>query len=456
MKKENNLVLQTFLDRYYFKPFKDPESNQFIELFIKGSCPSKCAYCYLQRHLKELYPLEYEKNDLILENLNSFLDFYIEQEFCCGLEIYSGRLFADDFGFEVLETIYQKFKDPFITKPQYIIIPDDMQFLLNDEMITKMEYYIDLFMNEIKIPFVISASVDGELMDQFRYGIRTEEFYNKVIKFCRKHDYGMHPMISAFGIKDWKENYAWWRHHYQDLFYKRVMFLEVRDNNWNGDKIYEYLNFLNFTFNIANQDVGYDKSELVKLIFNYDDYKIKTACAIANNGTEENPYKDRISCALQQTLHVRLGDLAIIPCHRLGYPQFVTGYFVKDENGKVCDIEEKNVSMFLACNSLYNRNLPKCHSCSCAELCMGPCFGSNYESTGDPFYTPDDLCYWFKAKTAFSLIKINKMGILAFLKDNDTPLFNKLTQSFPIVEEIKENNHVLYDFIDQLSEDMSC
>ena len=58
--QERDVLLKSFRERYLYQNFRDgekPAAYRAVELFIKGNCPNNCAYCYLKRHGKELYPI---------------------------------------------------------------------------------------------------------------------------------------------------------------------------------------------------------------------------------------------------------------------------------------------------------------------------------------------------------------------------------------------------------------
>ena len=54
-------------------------------------------------------------------------------------------------------------------------------------------------------------------------------------------------------------------------------------------------------------------------------------------------HKGKISCNLVHHLTVRLGDLAIIPCHRLSYDKLIYGKYKVSDN-KIVGIEALNIN----------------------------------------------------------------------------------------------------------------
>ena len=120
-------------------------------------------------------------------------------------------------------------------------------------------------------------------------------------------------------------------------------------------------------------------------------------------------------CTVGNTLTVRLGDLAICPCHRTAYHKFIYGKF-KVENDKIVDIIGNNPVMatrILLANNL-NASL-KCDVCRYKGFCLQGCFGSQIESTGDPFMPIPNVCDFFSGKFNHLVQKYISMGFLEYL-----------------------------------------
>ena len=49
-------------------------------------------------------------------------------------------------------------------------------------------------------------------------------------------------------------------------------------------------------------------------------------------------------CTINRALIVRMGDLAIVPCHRTSYDQFLLGHF-NVENEKIIGVTAKNIQL---------------------------------------------------------------------------------------------------------------
>lgn len=274
-------------------------------------------------------------------------------------------------------------------------------------------------MKELNCRFAVSASVDGLILDkEFRSfkdeslnSKRDKVFYEKVINFIKKYPGGFHPMVSAKSAKYWKENLKWWMDILGD--YNRIMTLEVRNDDWENKDIQEYLDFLNFKIDNNIEFLGRD-------IFIND--------ILLNKNPKYNCYyPERLSfknlktpsCTISKLLCIRLGDLAIAPCHRLSYDEYLYGHFLV-ENNKIIGIKSKNVVL---ANKILLGNFKhtvECGTCPFADMCVKGCLGAQYEINQDPFITCKSVCELYKAKICFLIYKYEKLNILSELSIPNT------------------------------------
>lgn len=411
---ETDKVLLSILNRHFLStPVRDGLENSdagLIELFFKASCPSNCEYCYLHRNRKNLYPIEIENEEQILKNYISFLNFYEENKLNNRLEFFSGRMMDSDFGLKVLEIGYNHYKNS-IYKPESIMIPDDMQFILDDEQTNKIKSYIYKY-QEIGIHIIFSASVDGKIVDYKRFHGREDEFYNKLSLFMEEFEYCYHPIVSAHAIDKWEENLDWWI-NYTSHGFKNIMFLEARNDEWTDEILVSYIKLLDKTFDYLKEFYKDDDIKFLKGLFNMQEDKRFEMRKLVELRLKDPVFyhSDRISCAIQNTLHLRMGDLAIVPCHRLGYPQYVTGYFKTNENNEIVELISNNVPFNLLILNSKTANMPKCHKCPINMACMGPCLGANFESTQEALYAPDSVCDLFKHNITFVILKLKSLKL---------------------------------------------
>lgn len=442
---ETDKVFKNFLNRYFFRYFEHQRQTEqpmrpHIELYIRGYCPSNCEYCYLARYGSKLYPRDVQSDDNIIKNLKIFLNYYSEQNWSARFELFSGRMFDTDLGCRVLQTIYDHFDGDTPCKPSVISIPDDMQFLLDDKRTADVEYWINMLASKgIQVSF--SASVDGKINDGHRFGERTDEFYEKLKYFIYKYSCGLHPMVSPENIHTWIENWDWMVNWDKDIALG-AMTLEVRNNEWTESRLVDYLKFINHIANFRikeyrNIDGSFDVEAFAyHCLFKEDEGKkiIQHGDCLRlpfPNGTNGNK---GLTCSVQYGFCVRLGDLAIPVCHRTSYEGFIGGYFeVKDS--KIVDIKSNNPEFYMSCMAVRNDNLPKCRECGLRYNCFMGCLGSNYESIGDPFWTPDSVCKLLHLKTFFILTKMYEVGALQWISENRPEMFKSIAHTVDYMSE---------------------
>lgn len=121
-------------------------------------------------------------------------------------------------------------------------------------------------------------------------------------------------------------------------------------------------------------------------------------------------------CTVSDMLTVRLGDLAIPPCHRTAYDGLLYGRF-KVESGKIVGIEEHDpqiASRILLQDSILCS--PGCDCCPYNSFCLRGCYGSQQETEKDPFMPIESVCRLFKGKIDFLIEKFEKLGVWDILE----------------------------------------
>lgn len=418
---EQNKLFESLLDRYYFQSFRGEIDTQttngrMIELFIKGTCSSGCKYCYLIKHSKELYPQDCQSEEQILNNLRAFCKWYIKNKFNTNIVFFTGEIITSGLLFKILDIFLEYFSDetnPY--RPIDIIYPENCDFLEDEELTNKVQEYIDKF-KEVNLKFALSLSIDGKYMDDNRNKNHSENFYKRVGEFADKNFFGFHPMVSAININNWINNYKWWAEG-EDIpkaLGNYLMMLEVRDDNWSDEAINQYLKFLNFLIDYNYDKLGRNKESFAKRVFlnknilhYYDNLSISSSLG-SKNGFDSNG----LSCSVQKNLCIRLGDMAIVPCHRTSYDKYVSGYLdIDKDSNEVVGYIGKNVEALISIYSWNKNSAPWCCDCDVKYWCPGPCLGSDYECNGDMFQPPKSVCRLYHARTAFLLIKYEAMGL---------------------------------------------
>ena len=182
------------------------------------------------------------------------------------------------------------------------------------------------------------------------------------------------------------------------------MFLEVRDPyEWEDKKTLE--NYKQFLLYMAEKDLE---------IFHHND--IKDFAAHVFNGASvkyggnyggSQPYliaypeiQTKMPCSIQAGPVFRLGDLALVPCHRTSYENLVFGKLTLNEkNDKIIDIQAEKPILALKIKTLNpNRSMLKCSDCQMKAWCLKGCLGSQYENQGELFSPNENICDLFKVK----------------------------------------------------------
>lgn len=428
-KELNDEFFKFSLDKIFFNSFrvtKDEKrmfsGRQSFELFITPECNLSCTYCYLQKHKNDLYPSEFLDREIILNNIGAVLRWAKKEKFYFrDLELFSGEIWHTDFGISVLDVIYNNFLDYIPTKT--IMIPTNGSFIKSNYYKSKIEYYMSKF-SELGVRLCVSFSIDGAVIEEKsrpqNSGAREEidKFYDDLFMFHKKHKNltGLHPMVSSTFSKHFIENHIWWfeqakKYGFSPL--EGIMFLEVRDNDWTEESIEDYKKYIEWQFYYKYENIlNRNKVEMCNHIFKLRKDNNNTLCLYKQN--------NRISCAIQNSLTIRCGDLAIVPCHRLSYKHLVLGHLIKDSNNEISNITSNNPEFAFriwSCNPKTSMTL--CDSCHYKLFCPKGCLGSQYESMLDPFAPSDSVCKLYKTKidTIISLCK--KEDLFEFLKNKE-------------------------------------
>jgi len=425
--QEEDELLWTMLDKRFFSVWKDPDANRelwqgsSLELFITSDCNARCSYCYLHQHGDQLYPPEYRGYDIIFRNLRLIMEFIRDNDFqICELELFSGEIWHTDFGREVLHTILGYIRNGAMISN--VMIPTNCTFALNDSGLQTMQDMVDQY-REAGSQLTLSASIEGLALEDITRpitdGIRDGEFYHRLFSFMRKHDFMFHPMVSADNVHLWISNYDWFESMciaYDYSFPRSVMMLEVRNDDWNDDSLEHlkdyYRHQIARMWELSNNDMAAFCSMLL---------------GIGDSDRDSGGYsnvalplaRNQAACSIPLTLTVRVGDLSIIPCHRLGYDQYHYGRFTQVDNS-ISFVEANNPQMMIKCvfsNILLSHH--GCDVCAYSGFCMRACFGQQYESGGDPFMPSEKVCKLMQTKFNYLIDTYQEFGVIDYLVNLD-------------------------------------
>jgi len=432
--KEDKELLHNFLNKTFFKAWKNKDflSNyNTLELQMNSICDKACDYCYYHNFGEELYPKKLNNRKEILKNTDIVLDWLEREKMYPQIEVFSGEVFSQKTGFEVVEKVIDFYIRNNINNS--ICIPTNFSFIADDEKIEKMEKLIEKSRNN-GLNLGLSCSIDGKYMDYINRPHKTnpnfysDEYYDKVFTFCKKHNYSFHPMIYWNNIEKWIDNFLWFQEMFEkyDMPWHNFYLLEVRNDGWTKERVNEYSKFIEFVCdwflkNVFNNDIYLFMEELI--------LSTKT-----NLFSFTGTIGRGIGCSAQSTFNIRLGDLKSNLCHRTSY-DFLHPFYLKTENDKIVDIEPLNINMFFVWNTMHLTNFPYCQDCVIKNLCSGPCPGSNLESTNELFLPNPSICLQQhgKIKTFINWLEKNHILPLIFNK------ISKLKQQNII--QIKELQH---------------
>jgi radical SAM protein with 4Fe4S-binding SPASM domain len=247
-------------------------------------------------------------------------------------------------------------------------------------------------------------------------------------------------MISAIDIDKWIENYKWW-----DMMCKKynmdvdevVMTLEVRNNDWTDEALQHYCNYMDFLLENFKEKYNNNVVSMTDSLFSLSG---QGGGYVVYAPAEAETF---LGCTISNSLTVRIGDLAICPCHRTAYNKFLYGFFKQNENGRIVDIQAVNPQM--AARVLYsNLQLSSfgCDACQYVDYCLRGCLGSQYENMNDPFMPISGVCKLFKTKWSHLVKRFNEYGIIDYLQTISPyhPSYLRITKFLNFAKGVLENN----------------
>lgn len=108
---------------------------------------------------------------------------------------------------------------------------------------------------------------------------------------------------------------------------------------------------------------------------------------------------------------MRMGDLAIIPCHRTSYNHLNYGKF-KVHNERIVGFESAGIENMIHGLVFNNLNSPICQSCLVKYSCHGGCLGAQLEETGDMHMPIPSVCRLEHGKILGILTGLEEIGAL--------------------------------------------
>jgi len=422
-KELNNITFRNTLQKVFYDNWKKRENFYSLEVIFSPKCNQGCTYCYLNKDNQHIYSNQDFKEEESLKNVRLILEWLKEMDVAPPqFDIFSGELFAQKVGYDLLEVILNFYdENPDVKKPELFVIPTNGTFVVNEELAEKVKNYIRRF-KEKGTRLALSFSIDGlyasKITRKYKRNLdydlsssyTDENFYDKAFQFMAEMDCLPHPMISPENISVWKENFLWYEQIMEKygIKFEELFLLEVRNHNWTSEKIEQYQEFVIFVL------------EHMRKKYNDDEHFINWLTEF----TEDNPclgfnflssmlynQKRAPSCTLGRQLMIRASDLKVFPCHRLVYPEFEIGHYYPDEE-KVLEFDTVAPELGIAILGYNPKAQNICSRCILNYMCMGQCQGACYETTGEVFTPIPSVCNLIYARTKTVLKTIEKMGLL--------------------------------------------
>lgn len=433
---ENTQLLNSFLNRTFFASWRKPReyADNFsrMEIELVPMCNLGCKYCYYHRYGRDLYPVEIRNPDTILANLRTLLRWLIENRFTPQIDLFSGELLSQKIGYEALNIMADFWEQvPLELRPNHVCIPTNYTFLLDEKLTARVEEFIERF-QKLGIRLFLSASVDGKYQETNRPFItratgpflvgaeketepRDDEYYDRMFAFNAKYGFGFHPMVYSQGIDRWIDNFLWFQENFRKykISPNSVYLLEVRNEEWTPEQCAELTRFVEFLILWTwNNVAGRNRERMFDFITRGRGYNMLSSfVSTVGRG---------LGCSLQSMLYVRLGDLAIVPCHRTSYQGMEIGWF-KKEGDRITGIEAGNVEFGIGEITFEGKTAPMCEACLLREFCSQGCLGSQYESTGDFLAPIPSVCQMEHAKWLGFVRGFQKVGILYYIIARSSP-----------------------------------
>lgn len=436
---ENTELLNYYLENTFFKSWRtlhevgkvdDYLANYSqLELMVSNRCHLACKYCYMHKYGDQYFPKGTQNSSTILKNSEMILEWLAENRYAPKLEIFAGDSVTDPVCRKITHKIYDMAIEGKHTATS-VMVPTNFSWLRFDKYVRDVEDILEKS-EYTGIPYIISASVDGKYMDESNRPLKSknkkydDEFYRKLFEFGSKHHCGFHPMVYSNNIEKWIDNFLWFQENFEKygIGWKNIYLLEVRNEEWTKQQTKDYAKFLKFLVHWTYDKCGRDSEKFHTFLNQGRGFNILSSWAsIIGRG---------LGCSIQSSICTRVGDLGIVPCHRLAYKYFDSGKFVVD-NDKITGIEAENLELWLMIQSYSTKVMGYCEKCQIKSVCHAGCLGSQYETTGDMFAPIPTVCRLFHTKVYTMVETLREIGELV-------PFMNRMreTQRAALIEVMK-------------------
>jgi radical SAM protein with 4Fe4S-binding SPASM domain len=363
----------------------------------------------MNKYGDQYFPKGTQSPSTILRNSKMLLEWFAENRYAPALEIFAGDSVTDPVCRKIAHQVYDMALDGKRAATS-LMIPTNFSWIRFDKYVRDVED-IKEKSEYTGIPYSLSASVDGKYMDECNRPLKScnkaydEEFYNKVFEFSAKHRCGFHPMVYSNNIERWIDNFLWFQDNFEKygIGWKNLYLLEVRNVEWTEQQTIDYSKFIKFLIHWSYDKCDRDSTKFHDFIKNGRGFNILSSwSATIGRG---------VGCSIQSNICTRVGDLGIVPCHRLAYKYFDSGRFVV-ENNKITGVEADNLELWLMIQAYSSKVAGYCEKCRIKSVCHAGCLGAQYEITGDMFAPIPTVCRLFHTKVYTIIETLKEIGEL--------------------------------------------
>lgn len=418
----NDYTFEHFLNSYFYKDWQNENPQNHLEIIFSPKCNLKCSYCYMNKYSSKTFPDHMFDAQLSIENSIKILDWLGKNNCAPPIEIFSGELFAQSGGYDLMEAFLNFFeKHPNYKRPPYIIVPTNGTFLHSESLTDKIEEYMEKF-KSYNCPLILSFSTDGLLLEEnvrnYKFDLdldeslnlpRDQNYYDKMFSFMVKHRMCVHPMVYSKDAHKWIDNFNWFMEMYEkyNLPWWNLYLLEVRNYDWTKQNVEDFSKFLEYLMDYAWEKLEHNKDLYIDWLTTGpgQNDKICAGFNILFNTFAKSATGSR--CAIQNQLTIRASDLTVFPCHRLMYPGLEIGTY--DEN---FHFNSKQTELGIGIFSFDPMEQNVCATCAIKHLCPTQCFGSQFETNKDMFTPIPSVCYLNFMKVKTILKKLDELDLV--------------------------------------------
>lgn len=400
---ENKQLALSILDVNYYSNWKNGDGN--LELFVTLDNGGKKIFKEYFNKKEKIYSSTISDPDKILSNIDSLLDWYINNKFKCDITLFGDGWVDTSLFNDVINLVQNKFKDKLIL-PKNIYIPIPVHCFAISGFNNYLANIYNVFEETLHIKLIFQINALGGVIDAL-----PSEVYRQMFLFLASNwDAVIKTTLYQDDMQLWIENAHWWA-TVPNAIFSAVSFELETSNRWEDvdeDIIQQVLSILSVKLlsftpkdEILNAFVDLKKPE-------------KTILRLGYNGCIKG--LDRVLYGFSNSFCIRCGDLAIPMSHGLAYRELLIGEFVL-RDGIIVDYN----------NFCAERLIPKIYSkVSCQSYCdqcpyRGICSGFDPAVSFDVYFDVSIAvrrhCNIQKTILKFMIMNLKKLGILDAVDD---------------------------------------